>query len=155
MVIIGAIIPYFLAGSFAFLYDALPLFHHLQIEDNLGFLNFDWKPVWQNYAVLGIFGFLSLVAIFSINTYFKKQSIQAQKYIQVLYYFIIVAALTIFLQNGIRPSNLMLLAIPLSMLLPLNFLNLKNQNLASTLHIVWIILVLAIQYKILWIDKVG
>ena len=155
MVLIGAIIPYFLSGTFAFLGDTLPLFHHLQIEDNLGFLNFDWKPVWQNYATLGIFGVFSLLAFFSFGTYFQKQSIQAQKYIQVLYYFIIVAGLMVFLQNGIRPSHLMLLAIPLSMLLPINFLSLKNKNLTSTLHIIWLIIVLAIQYKILWIDKMG
>ena len=155
MIIIGAVIPYFLAGTFAFLVDALPQFHHLQIEDNLGFLSFDWQPVWQNYATLAIFGILSIIAFFSFSTYFQKQSIQAQKYIQVLYYFMFVSVLTIFMQKGIRPSNLMLLAIPLSILLPLNFLSLKNKNLASTLHIIWLILVLAIQYKILWIDKVG
>ena len=155
MVIIGAIIPYFLAGTMAFLIDNLSIFHHLQIEDNLGFLSFDWQPVWQNYATLGIFGFLSLIAFASFGTYFQKQSIQAQRYIQILYYFIIIATLTVFVQQGIRPSHLMLLAIPLSLLLPLNFLSLKNKNLASTIHIIWVILVLGIQYKILWIDKVG
>ena len=155
MIIIGAFIPYFLAGTFAFLVDALPEFHHLQIIDNLGFLNFDWTLNWQNYTTLGIFGILSLIAFFSFGTYFQKQSIQAQKYIHVLYYFMLVSVLTILIQKGIRPSHLMLLAIPLSLLLPLNFLSFKNKNLASTLHLVWMILVLAIQYKILWIDKVG
>ena len=155
MIIIGAIIPYFLAGTFAFLVDALPQFYHLQIEDNLGFLNFDWASNWQNYTILAIFGLLSMVAIFSINIYSQKQSIQSQKYIQVLYSFMFISILTIFVQQGIRPSHLMLLAIPLSLLLPINFLSMKNKNLASTLHLIWLILVLAIQYKTLWIDQMG
>lgn len=155
MIIVGVIIPYFWAGTMAFLTDNLSQFYHMQFEENLGFLSFDWQSIWQNYATLGIFSFLSLIAIFSFGTYFQKQSIQAQRYIQILYYFMIVAVVTIFVQQGIRPSHLMLLAIPLSLLLPLNLLSFKNKNLASTLHIIWVIIVLGIQYKVLWIDKVG
>ena len=155
ILIIGAFIPYFFAGTFAFLVDALPEFHHLQIADNTGFLNFDWTSNWKSHTTLAIFGILSVVAIFSFSIYSQKKSIQTQKYIQVLYYFLFGSILTVFVQQGIRPTHLMLLAIPLSLLLPLNFLSFKNKNLASTFHLIWLILVLAIQYKTLWIDTVG
>ena len=150
MIITGVIVPLFLAGAIAYWNDSFEIFTQVTFREQFGILDFVWDAHWKNYVPLILFGLTTIIAFLSINTYFQKQGIRAQKNIQVLYYFIIIAILTIFLQKGIMIDRLQLLAIPLALLLPLNFLNFKRNEIGSGLHLVWLIGVLFLQYRLLF-----
>jgi hypothetical protein len=93
---------------------------------------------------------LVLTVFLSVNIYFRKQSIRSQNNIQVLYYFIIVSILTVFFQRGIQLEQLLLLAIPLSLMLPLNFLAFRKKETGSGIHLIWLIGILFLQYRLLF-----
>lgn len=150
MILIGAFTPIFLAGTIAFINGTWESFLPVTFSEEFGFLSFEWEYHWSNYVPLVLFVFLTILVFLSFNSYFQKQSIRSQKNIQVLYYFIIISVLTVFFQKGIRLEQLLLLAIPLSLLLPLNFLNFKRKEIGSGLHLAWMIGVLFLQYRLLF-----
>ena len=150
MVIVGGLVSIFLGGTIAFFNDALLDFYQVTFFEEFGFLDFIWEAHWSNYVVLSIFGLLVLIGFFSLNIYFQKQNIRSQKMIQVLYYFIIFSILTIFIQKGIGLEQLLLLPIPLSLMLPLNFLNFRKKDLGTGIHAVWLIGILFLQYYLLF-----
>ena len=154
-IFIGAIVPFFLTATLYFLINDLSGFYQSQFLDNWAVLDFEWSGHWSHYAILGLYTFLLLIVIFSINLYFQKQKIQSQKYIRILYNFFAVAALTIFFQKGIRMEHLMLVATPFALLLPFNFLQPKKQAGPSTVHLFWFFLVLGGQFYILSILRAG
>jgi len=150
MVLVGGIVPLFLGGALAYAFGDWGSFYQTTFLEHRGFLSFEKITHWRSYVPLVLFGILTILSFLSFSIYSQKQSIQAQKSIQVLYYFIIIAALTIFIQRGIRLEQLLLLAIPLSLMLPLNFLNFKKKEIGSGLHLVWLIGVLFLQYRLLF-----
>ena len=157
MILIGIITPIFLAGTASFLLDQWIPFYQLTFLEGFGWLNFsspmgkfDWVAHWSNYVPLVIFGVLTIIVFLSFNTYFQKQNIRSQKNIQVLYYFIVIAALSIFFQKGIRLEQLLLIAIPLALLLPLNFLEFKKKEIGSGIHLAWLVGILFLQYYLLF-----
>jgi len=150
MILIGVLVPLFLAGTIAFWNDALESFYQITFINQFGVLDFAIDTHWKNYVPLILFGLLTLISFLSLNTYFQKQGIRSQKNIQVLYYFIIIAILSIFLQKEITVNRLQLLAIPLALLLPLNFLSFKRKEIGNGIHLTWLIGVLFLQYRLLF-----
>ena len=155
MIITGAIVPIFLAGTAAFLTDNWSYFYAITFLDNFGTLDFEEKLHWANYVALGIFGVLVMWVFLSFNIYFQKQSIRSKKNVQVLYYFILISILTIFFQKGVRLEQLLLLAIPLSLMLPFNFLNFRKKEIGSGIHFIWLVGILFLQYRLLFMYVVG
>ena len=154
MIIIGVIVPLFLAGAVAYWNDSFDSFIRITFGEQFGVLDFVWDAHWKNYVPLILFGLATIISFFSFNTYFQKQGIRSQKNIQVLYYFIIIAILTIFLQKEITIDRIQLLAIPLALLLPLNFLNFKRKEIGSGLHMAWLIGILFLQYRLLFMGNI-
>ncbi len=150
MVIIGMIVPLFLAGSIFYLSDDWSNFYQTTFLTEFGFWNFDWVEHWSNYVPVVLFGILILTVLGSANIYFQKQSIRSQKNIQILYYFIFISLLTAFIQKGIRVEQFLLLAIPLSLMLPLNFLEFRKREIGSGIHLTWLIGILFLQYRLLF-----
>ncbi len=150
MVFIGILVPLFLAGTIAFWNDAWRSFWQATFVEQFGILDFRFEAHWKNYVPVILFGLLTLIIFFSFNSYFQKKKIRTQKNIQVLYYFIIIAILTIFLQKEITITQFQLLAIPLALLLPLSFLSFKRKEIGSGLHMAWLIGVLFLQYRLLF-----
>lgn len=150
MVIIGMIVPLFLTGTIFYLSNDWNNFYQTTFLTEFSFWNFEWVAYWSNYVPLVLFGILILIVLGSANIYFQKQSIRSQKNIQILYYFIIVSLLTVFIQKGIRLEQLLLLAIPLSLMLPLNFLEFRKREIGSGIHLTWLIGILFLQYRLLF-----
>ena len=150
MVIIGMMAPLLLTGTIYYLSDDWSNFHQTTFLTEFSFWNFEWVEHWSNYVPVVLFGFLILTVLGSVNIYFQKQSIRSQKNIQILYYFIIISLLTVFIQKEIRLEQLLLLAIPLSLMLPLNFLEFRKREIGSGIHLVWLIGIMFLQYRLLF-----
>lgn len=150
MVLIGMIAPLFLTGTIFYLSNDWSNFYQTTFLTEFSFWNFDWVANWSNYIPLALFGFLILTVFVSANIYFQKQSLRSQKNIQILYYFIIISFLTVFIQKEIRLEQLLLLSIPLSLMLPLNFLEFRKREIGSGIHLAWLIGILFLQYRLLF-----
>ena len=150
MVIIGMIVPLFLTGTIFYLLNDWSNFYQTTFLNEFSFWNFEWVEHWSNYVPVVLFGILILTVFGSANIYFQKQSIRSQKNIQILYYFTIISLLTVFIQKEIRLEQLLLLAIPLSLLLPLNFLEFRKREIGSGIHLSWLIGILFLQYRLLF-----
>lgn len=150
MIIVGVIAPLFLTGTIFYLLDDWSSFYQTTFINGFGFWDFEWVEHWSNYVPLVLFGILILIVFGSGNIYFQKQSIRSQKNIQILYYFIIISLLTVLIQNGVRVEQLLLLAIPLSLMLPLNFLEFRKREIGSGIHLAWLIGILFLQYRLLF-----
>jgi len=150
MVIIGMITPLFLVGTIFYIANDFSGFYQNTFINGFGFWSFDLVSHWSNYVPLVLFVILILVVFGSGNIYFQKQSIRSQKNIQILYYFIVISLLTILIQKEIRLEQFLLLAIPLSLMLPLNFLEFRKKEVGSGIHMAWLIGILFLQYRILF-----
>ena len=150
MIIVGAITPLFLTGTIFYLLDDFSNFYQTTFINGFGFWNFEGVDHWSNYVPVVLFGILVLIVFGSGNIYFQKQSIRSQKNIQVLYYFIIISLLTVLIQKEVRVEQLLLLAIPLSLMLPLNFLEFRKREIGSGIHLGWLIGILFLQYRLLF-----
>lgn len=150
MIIVGMITPLFLTGTIYYLLDDWSNFYQTTFINSFGFWNFVWVDHWSNYVPPVLFGILILVIFGSGNIYFQKQSIRSQQNIQVLYYFIIISLLTVLIQKEVRLEQLFLLAIPLSLMLPLNFLEFRKKEIGSGIHLGWLIAILFLQYWLLF-----
>jgi hypothetical protein len=150
MIIVGLITPLFLAGTMFYLWNDWNSFYQTTFINGFSFWNFAWVDHWSNYVPIILFGILILTVLGSGNIYFQKQSIRSQKNIQILYYFIIISLLTVLIQKGIRVEQLLLLAIPLSLMLPLNFLEFRKKEIGSGIHLGWLIGILFLQYRLLF-----
>ncbi|MDG1434871.1 MAG: DUF6427 family protein [Saprospiraceae bacterium] len=150
MIFIGMMVPLFLTGTIFYLSNDLNNYLQITFFTEFSFWNFEWEEHWSNYVPIFLFGTLVLTVFLSVNIYFRKQSIRSQNNIQVLYYFIIVSILTVFFQRGIQLEQLLLLAIPLSLMLPLNFLAFRKKETGSGIHLIWLIGILFLQYRLLF-----
>lgn len=150
MIIVGMIAPLFLLGTIFYLLDDLNNFYQTTFIQGFGFWNFVWVEHWSNYIPVVLFGMLILIIFGSGNIYFQKQSIRTQKNIQVLYYFVIISFLTVLIQKEVRIEQLLLLAIPFSLMLPLNFLEFRKREIGSGIHLAWLIGILFLHYRLLF-----
>jgi hypothetical protein len=150
MIIIGMITPLFLTGTIFFISNDWSNFYQTTFLTEFNYWNFEWVEHWSNYVPVVLFGILILTVFGSANIYFQKQSIRSQKNIQILYYFLIISLLTVFIQKEVRVEQLLLLAIPLSLMLPLNFLEFRKREIGSGIHLAWLIGILFLQYRLLF-----
>ncbi len=90
-----------------------------------------------------------VVAVFTVlsyGTYTIKKSIQTQKKIDILYWFMIASLVLLLLDKTVNPSLPLLLFIPLAILLNTNFLNLKKIMVQEVLHVIMLAFLFALNF---------
>lgn len=150
MVIVGALIPYLLVGTYYFWYDQLGYF--LDFQFNAGF---QWFYIFSVSALtsavyfkLGFIIFLILVALVSYNQNISRKVREGQKKVSILYWMLFLAAFTLLIQAGLNLDHLLVIAVPLGILISFNFTQLSN-SWAELLHFFLLLLVLFFQYQAL------
>ncbi len=150
MVIVGALVPYLLLGTYYFWHDQLGYFLSFQFNTGLQWFSvFSLSPLNPAaYFKLGFITFLSLVTIVSNNQNIARRVRESQKKISILYWMLFLAVFTVLIQAGINLDHLLVLAIPLGILLSFNFTQLSN-SWAELLHFFLLLLILFFQYQTL------
>lgn len=146
MVVIGALVPYILVGVFVFWNDKWSDFVQVQFLNNLAFLNFIVEPNIESALKVVFVDLFLLVAIFSYSLYHFRKNIQVQKKISVLYWVLLFSALTLLFQAGIQMDHLLILAVPLGIMISINFTHFTNRW-AEVLHLFIIVVILIFQYQ--------
>ncbi len=152
MLLFGFLSSYFILGTYAFWQNQWSLFWESQFLNNFSFLDFNRgsTPSWEWYLAFGFFFLMILITILSYNQYVLKKNIQKQKYINILYWGLVISALNVLFQMDIGIEHIMIIVPPLSILLSFNFLNLSRPA-AESIHLLLLFGILALHFSFLWI----
>jgi hypothetical protein len=146
MSVVGMLLPYFFAGLYFFWINRFDLFYEEQINRNFDFLNFNQIPFnWDTWVKLAIFAVALLFVVINNGFYFAKKNIQVQKKINILYWVLVSAAISMPFQANVTFEHFLLLAPTLGIFLGLSFTSLKPQW-AEAIHFLMVVLVLALQF---------
>lgn len=145
MLVSGIATTYFLCGSVYYLCDAWPLFIEQQFSSNLAFIQFNAHNTTVSYIERGLVLLLIVVAILSQGVYAYKRNIQVQKFQSILYWAMIIAAVTAVFHAGAGTEQLVFVAPTLAFFMMYHFTKMKS-NMAETLHLVWMLMVILLQF---------
>ncbi len=142
----GVFVALFLAWLWYFWSDRGGIFWTVQFSGLFGFYNF--KPTLDTVFILKalVIAILLCMVVLSINTYFHRKLIQAQKAVTILYWFMFVGGAGVLLQDDPLPAHLLLIMPSIGIFMALSFFALRNRFIAEILHVALLGVVLFIQF---------
>lgn len=145
-IFIGAITPYFLAGTVFFLLDRFPEFIDLQFARNLTFWDFQGVQNSISYVEAGLFVLLIVVVLLGSSGFFQKRIMQVQKKISLLYGFLVFSCIISLFQANADISHLLLACIPLAVFFSMSFSVMATQW-AEVVHLLMLVSGMALAYS--------
>ena len=143
----GLIVPYVLMGVTTFWFNHFDLFWKLQFTQAFGWLDLADTPFTVTILlVIAVFVILILAVIFQQGSLTGKRVIQSQKRINLLFWALFIAILSVPIQAGVQLQHLMILA-PAAGLLSGMLFSSMSRNWAEFLHMVWFALVMVLKYQ--------
>ncbi len=145
MLLIGMLIPYFLLGVYLYWNNRLPELLGNHVFGNAAFCDFSF-PLHDTmtYLKFGMLGALVLLSMFSAASS-GRRDVSTEKFVNILYWMLIIAAATWVAQRHVGLSNLQVLSLPLGLLLSLAVFKIK-ESFAETLHFLLLLVILIVQY---------
>ena len=147
ILIIGIIVPLFLMGVYSFWVGQMPRFMGHFFE-NVGTMSFVVYKSSMIYIKIGLVLLFLLLTIVASLQFFSRRNMTAQKYISMIYWLMLLCSIIIFTQKGIDINQLLLLAIPISVLLSMTFQRIAPA-MAETLHMLLLMVALILQFEYL------
>ncbi len=146
VLLLGAFIPLFLAWLWFFWADTGASFRDLQWGYLFQWFQFD--IVWDTVQILKIalMGLLILAILIGLVASSGRKGNQIQKFIAVLYWFLLIGVLSIFLRSEWAWQNLLLSAASMGILLAQSFQNVRNRLWAELGHLGILLFILFIQF---------
>lgn len=146
MILVGLLLPYLLVGLYFFWFDSFDFFWENQISRNLDFFSFGHTVfTWDTWVKLAIFVVAVIFVVANNGFYLAKKNIQAQKKVNILYWVLIAAAVSVPFQANVTLEHFLLLTPTLGIFLGLSFTALRPQW-AEAIHFLMVVLVLALQF---------
>jgi len=146
MLIAGSTVPYILLGVYFFWSDQLDRFIATQFYENFAFLDFQKYTGNEFYFKLAFVDLFLLVAIFSSNLYVFKKIMEVQKKISILYWGLFISGFTLFFQADIQLDHFLIVAVPLGMMISINF-EAMNKQWAEALHLLILLVIFFFQFQ--------
>ncbi len=145
--LMGFGVLYFLAATYFFWYNKLPIFWQNQVVQNFHLPSgFPGLFNWESYLKIGLFGFLFLFLLLNTGYYKKKKLIREQKKISLLFWGLLIAGLAIAYLENSNFEQFQLIAFPAGVFLAFSFADMKR-NGAEAVHLLILLALLAFQYK--------
>ena len=120
-------------------------FNGLKIYPVSKVLSFDISK----YIVLGIYGFLFVNTVLTYRMFVMKKSIQSQKKINIIFWFLLVSFITLFLFDPqYFYSYSLLTAFPLSIFTSMIFMRIKNNLIAEVVSVVVVFAILIYHFQL-------
>lgn len=146
MIMVGMVLPYFFTGLYYFWFDSFSYFWEAQVSRNFGFFELSRVPLtWDTWVKLAMFVVAMVYVLANSNFYLAKKNIQVQKKINILYWVLIAAGLSVPFQVHVTFEHLMMLAPALGIFFGLSFTAFRPQW-AEAIHFLMLVLVLALQF---------
>lgn len=143
----GLFTLFFLVFGGMYIYDMPILDEALKMNFSPHLSIFSFRGA-EIYKFIG----LALIAIFTVfhyNTYTLKKSIQAQKKIDILFWFLFGAGVLLVLVSEVLAFNALLGCIPLAIFLNINIINIKYPLIQELIHIVFLILLFSLNFGLI------
>jgi hypothetical protein len=141
-ILAGIFTPVYLFWAWLYLTDKTKTYHYP------GF-HFSYPHFFGNkwaYAALLIVFLASVIGLYFVNTNMRRQVVQTRKSWQLLFLYIVVAALVPFINASINFSYWILLAVPTSPVIAASFFYPQKKLYASILHWVMFAIFVAIGF---------
>lgn len=130
----GAFMPWFLAGTWFFLNDKVEYFFKLQLTEGFSWLNQSDVSSSSVISTAVLMGIVIVLILIRYSSFQYKKTIQIQKKISILYWMLLIAGVTMLIQPGLDTTHWIAAAIPAGILLGLFFTQLEPRW-AETLHL--------------------
>lgn len=138
----GILTPLYFFGAWLFLTDKLEGFHFTYMSFSYPrFFSHHWS-----YAAIGMIVIATVLGIYFINVNMNRQVVQTRKSLQLLFLYIIVAAVVSFINAGTNLSSLILLALPLSPVIAAAFFYPRKRWFPVMLHWAMFIVYTAVNF---------
>jgi hypothetical protein len=142
----GILIPMALCWLGFFWYDLGHSFFDLQFGKVFGLYRFHREYSLLAWLEIGFLMLIFFLILLSFNSYFSRKLIQTQKCISTLYWFLIIAVFTVFMQAEL-PNQHFFLAIPaIGIFLSLTVTSIKRRAIAEIVHLGLLVFVLFVQF---------
>ena len=139
---LGIITPVYFFIAYLYLTSQLSTFKFPKF--NLSYPHFFEN--WWSYAALVVVGVALFSGVYFLNIYMRRQVVQTRKSWQLLFLYLIVAALVPFVNAGINFSYWILLTVPVSPLIANAFFYPKKKILPQTLYWSMVVIYIAVGY---------
>ncbi len=149
MILIGAIVAYFLLGAYYFLIDQLPYFLERQFYQNYEILNFTGSLDLNTFVALGVFAIMLITVLFGYGNMIFRKNITFQKKIGIFYFALLVSLGSLFIQSNVDVAHLMILTVPLGFLLGV-WAKEISPTMAEVFHLFLVVLILVWQAFPFW-----
>ncbi len=140
----GLFTLFFIVVGSMYIYD-------MPILEEASKMNF--SPHLSIFSIRGVeiykFAGWALLAVFAVvnyNTYTLKKSIQAQKKIDILFWFLFGSAVLLLLVSDVVAFNALLACIPLAIFINVNLINTKNPLIQELIHVLFLILLFSLNF---------
>lgn len=109
---------------------------------------FQYEFIYQNYGIIkaGIIGALVLFLLVVFNTVVTRTNIFVRNKLTFLFYMMLFAVVVFALTFHTRLEDIQLIILPLGILMGLYTVSIKKINIAESLHLLLLILVMLFQY---------
>jgi len=142
----GVFVALFLAWLWYFWTDRGQVFWAVQFDGLFGLYKFSTTMDTERILKTLVIAILLCTVVLSINTYFYRKLIQAQKSVTILYWFLFVGGAVILLQDDPLPAHLLLIMPSVGIFMSLSFFALRNRFIAEIFHFALLGVVLFIQF---------
>lgn len=146
MMLVGAVLPYFLGGVYLFWTGNLEQGIAQQIHKGFSWWAFKPDDGFPVSAAAVVYGLVILLALINYAGLVFRKTIQVQKYISMLYWMLLIGGATMLVQPGVQIEQWLAVAIPAGILLGFIFTKLPNRW-AESLHLMLFAAILILQYK--------
>ncbi|MFN0212687.1 MAG: hypothetical protein ACKVT2_00405 [Saprospiraceae bacterium] len=142
----GAFVPLFLVWLWYFWIDQGSEFRTIHLVKLFQVYHFDadWGIIMMFKSTILVV--LTIVFLFGLRAFYSRKSIQAQKFVSVLYWYLLVAGLSLLTRPEWRWEHLLLAAAAMGILLSLTFQSIHKRLWAEFWHLIILAFVLFIQF---------
>lgn len=143
---IGIFIPFMLALTTFFWFDSAPAFLAGQFSEGLSLAFYSLPDSLYNGLKAGLILILLLTVLLGFNIYYYKKLIQVQKYITILFWFLMGGLVAVLLHSNGIPGRFALIMPPVAIFLSYSIQSLRNAFMAEVFHFALFAAVFFIQF---------
>lgn len=133
--IVGFVLPFFIVSGFIYFFKGdYFIFDGYEINRNI--LTWFTELNWIDIIPLAFYGSIIAICVISYNYMVRKKNLLIQKKVNIFFWFLMFSFFTIFLINEKNSANLLILAIPTSMLIGMVLEWVKTPFVEEFVHVV-------------------
>lgn len=142
----GVSVPFILALTFYFWYDAGQVFLSGQFSEGLRISMYSLPDDLFGALKTALLVVLLLTVLLGFNVYYYKKLIQVQKYITILYWFLFAGLIAALFHSGTQLRVFVLLMPSIAIFLAYSLQSLRNAFMAEVIHLGLLAVVFFIQF---------